>query len=54
MVKDLRTGVEKGAQGVLDGDIDAFLEASLAQGFGGKEPAAAVRRFARCARALAS
>jgi peptide chain release factor 2 len=30
MVKDLRTGVEKGnAQGVLDGDIDAFLEASL-------------------------
>ncbi|MDH3475330.1 MAG: peptide chain release factor 2 [Rhodospirillales bacterium] len=32
MVKDLRTGVEKGnAQGVLDGDIDAFLEASLAQ-----------------------
>jgi peptide chain release factor 2 len=42
MVKDLRTGVEKGnAQGVLDGDIDAFLEASLAQGVGGKEPAAA-------------
>ncbi|WP_193368345.1 peptide chain release factor 2 [Pelagibius marinus] len=31
MVKDLRTAVEKGnAQGVLDGDIDAFLEASLA------------------------
>ncbi len=31
MVKDLRTGVEKGnAQGVLDGDIDVFLEASLA------------------------
>ncbi len=31
MVKDLRTNVEKGnAQGVLDGDIDAFLEASLA------------------------
>jgi len=31
MVKDLRTGVEKGnAQGVLDGDLDAFLEASLA------------------------
>jgi peptide chain release factor 2 len=42
MVKDLRTGVEKGnAQGVLDGDIDAFLEAALAQGVGGKEPAAA-------------
>ena len=32
MIKDLRTGVEKGnAQGVLDGDIDDFLEATLAQ-----------------------
>jgi peptide chain release factor 2 len=42
MVKDLRTGVEKGnAQGVLDGDIDAFLEAALAHGVGGKEGAAA-------------
>jgi peptide chain release factor 2 len=42
MVKDLRTGFEMGnAQGVLDGDIDAFLEASLAQGVGGKEAAAA-------------
>jgi peptide chain release factor 2 len=31
MVKDLRTQVEKGnAQGVLDGDIDGFLEAALA------------------------
>jgi peptide chain release factor 2 len=31
MVKDLRTGVEKGnAQGVLDGDIDDYLAASLA------------------------
>ena len=31
MVKDLRTGVEKGnAQGVLDGDIDDFLNAALA------------------------
>jgi len=31
MVKDLRTNVEKGnAQGVLDGDLDDFLEASLA------------------------
>jgi len=31
MVKDLRTGIEKGnAEGVLDGDIDDFLEASLA------------------------
>jgi peptide chain release factor 2 len=30
MVKDLRTGVEKGnARAVLDGDIDEFLEASL-------------------------
>ncbi len=42
MVKDLRTGVEKGnAQGVLDGDIDAFLEAALAQrmGAGGQQVA---------------
>ena len=32
MVKDLRTQVEKGnTQGVLDGDIDDFLEAGLAQ-----------------------
>ena len=32
MVKDLRTGVEVGnAPGVLDGDLDRFLEASLAQ-----------------------
>ena len=32
MVKDLRTGVEKGnANGVLDGDIHPFLEAALAQ-----------------------
>ena len=31
MVKDLRTGVEKGnAQAVLDGDLDPYLEASLA------------------------
>jgi peptide chain release factor 2 len=35
MVKDLRTDVEKGnAQGVLDGDIDGFLEAALALGLG--------------------
>ena len=33
MVKDLRTGVESGnPQAVLDGDLDRFLEASLAQG----------------------
>jgi peptide chain release factor 2 len=38
MVKDLRTDVEKGnAQGVLDGDIDAFLEAALALGLGDAE-----------------
>ncbi len=37
MVKDLRTGVEKGnAQGVLDGDLDDFLEAALAAKLGGK------------------
>ena len=31
MVKDLRTGVETGGTGaVLDGDLDRFLEASLA------------------------
>lgn len=35
MVKDARTGVEKGnAQGVLDGDLDDFLEASLAHRVG--------------------
>ena len=32
MVKDLRTGVEKGnAQGVLDGDLDDYIEAALSQ-----------------------
>lgn len=31
MVKDLRTGVEtSNTQGVLDGDIDAFVNAALA------------------------
>lgn len=38
MVKDLRTGTERGdAQRVLDGDIDIFLEASLAARVGGLE-----------------
>ncbi len=37
MVKDLRTDVEKGnAQGVLDGDIDGFLEAALAAKIGAR------------------
>ncbi len=41
MVKDLRTGVETGnPQAVLDGDIDAFLEASLAQGVTNRRPEA--------------
>ncbi len=36
MVKDLRTGVERGdAQRVLDGDLDRFMEASLAARLGG-------------------
>ena len=40
MVKDLRTAVEKGnAHGVLDGDLDDFLEAALAMKLGGKKPA---------------
>lgn len=38
MVKDLRTGVEKGnAQGVLDGDLDDYLAAALAQKVGGDD-----------------
>ena len=37
MVKDLRTNVEKGnAQGVLDGDLDDFIEASLAARVGNR------------------
>ncbi len=37
MVKDNRTAVERGnAHGVLDGDIDCFLEAALAQRIGGE------------------
>jgi peptide chain release factor 2 len=40
MVKDLRTDVEKGnADGVLDGDIDDFLESALAARVSGDEPA---------------
>jgi len=36
MVKDARTAVENtDAHGVLDGDIDRFLEAALAQRIGG-------------------
>jgi peptide chain release factor 2 len=32
-IKDLRTSVEiSGTQKVLDGDLDAFIEASLKQG----------------------
>jgi peptide chain release factor 2 len=35
MVKDLRTGVETSdSQGVLDGDLDAFMGAALAQRVG--------------------
>ena len=38
MVKDLRTGEETGnTQGVLNGDLDAFMEAALAQRVGGGE-----------------
>ncbi len=37
MVKDLRTNIEKGnAQSVLDGDLDDFIEASLAARVGNK------------------
>ncbi len=36
MVKDLRTGIEKGnPQAVLDGDLDAFMAAALAARLGG-------------------
>ena len=39
MVKDLRTGVQSGnPQAVLDGDLDAFIEASLAQRIKGGGP----------------
>jgi len=40
MVKDLRTNVEKGnANGVLDGDLDEFVEASLAARVGAQRNA---------------
>jgi peptide chain release factor 2 len=39
MVKDLRTGVVSGTPDeVLDGDIDAFMEAALAQRVHGGGP----------------
>jgi peptide chain release factor 2 len=39
MVKDLRTGFEVGnAQGVLDGDLDGFVQAYLVWRAGGSEP----------------
>lgn len=45
MVKDLRTGVETSdTQAVLDGDLDAFLEAALARGAGNRRPEAAAAR----------
>jgi peptide chain release factor 2 len=38
MVKDLRTGMEtSNTQGVLDGDIDMFVEAWLKSGGKGKQ-----------------
>ena len=45
MVKDLRTGVETGnPSAVLDGDLDRFLEASLAQRIAGADEAAKEER----------
>jgi len=42
MVKDLRTGVETSdTQGVLDGDLDQFMAATLAQDVAGKSRAEA-------------
>jgi len=39
MVKDLRTGVQtSNTGGVLDGDLDQFMEAALAQKAFGEEP----------------
>ena len=40
LVKDLRTGVEStNPQDVLDGALDPFMEAALAQRIGGGGPA---------------
>ena len=40
MVKDVRTDVEEGnANGVLDGDLDEFVEASLAARVGAQRNA---------------
>jgi peptide chain release factor 2 len=42
MVKDLRTGVETSdTQGVLDGDLDPFMQATLALDLAGKSRAEA-------------
>jgi peptide chain release factor 2 len=39
MVKDLRTGIStSNTGGVLDGDLDQFMEAALAQKAFGEEP----------------
>jgi peptide chain release factor 2 len=47
MVKDLRTGVEKGnAQGVLDGDLDDYMAAALAHRIGGGGEGAPVEDIA--------
>ena len=38
LVKDLRTGVEsRSPQDVLDGELDPFMAAALAQAIGGKQ-----------------
>ncbi len=43
MVKDLRTGFETSdTQGVLDGDLDGFMAATLAQDVAGKSRAEAL------------
>jgi len=45
LVKDLRTGVEStNPSAVLDGDIDQFVEAALAERIQGEQPAAEARK----------